>query len=176
MIGLISAVLLFNNVPVFAQATTIMTDEHIVRIRSNCQGAHSILARVHANDAPTYINRNQTYFSISDKMMARLNSRLALNRYDATELVKTASEYNKVLTEFRSAYKRYDDSMAELLRMDCRKQPVSFYDKVIETREQRQKVNNAVGQLKSLIDEYRENVHAFQTLNAAQLKEETTNG
>lgn len=149
------------SMPAFAQSAG-MTDEHIARIKSNCQGALGTLGRIHANDAPLYINRNQTYFSISDKLMAHLNSRLTLNRYDATQLVKTASEYNTTLAKFRTAYKQYDDTMSELLRMDCRRQPVSFYDKVAETRAQRQKVNDAVRQLKSLIDQYRDGVTKFK--------------
>lgn len=147
--------------PAFAQSAG-MTDEHIARIKANCQDALSTLSRIHANDAPQYINSNQTYFSISDKLMARLNSRLTLNRYDATQLVKTASDYNLTLAKFRASYKQYDDTMSELLKIDCRRQPVSFYDKVGEAREQRQKVNDSVRQLKTLIDQYRENVNAFK--------------
>jgi predicted translin family RNA/ssDNA-binding protein len=59
--------------------------------------------------------------------------------------------------------------MAEVVRIDCRRQPVSFYDKVTETRAQRQKVNEAVRQLKSLIDQYREGVHTFQVQHVEQL-------
>ena len=157
---LILASFVLMSVSVSAQAG--MTDEHIARIKSNCQEALGTLSLIHANDAPMYINRNQTYFSISDKLMARLNSRLTLNRFDATELVKVASEYNETLAKFRSAYKQYDDTMSEVIRIDCRRQPVSFYDKVAETREQRAKVNEAVVRLKSLIDQYRDGVNAFK--------------
>lgn len=158
---LIAMSFVLTSVPALAQSQG-MTDEHIARIKSNCQDALGTLGRIHANDAPMYINRNQTYFSISDKLMARLNSRLTLNRYDATELVKVASKYNEVLSKFRTAYKQYDDTMAEALRIDCRRQPVSFYDKVAETRNARQKVNEAVGQLKAYIDQYREGVQQFK--------------
>ncbi len=158
------------SVPALAQQT-LLSDEHIERIKSNCQSALGTLARIHANDAPTYINRNQTYFSIGDKMMARLNGRLALNRYDAAQLVRTASDYNARLTKFRSTYRDYDTSMAEIIRIDCRKQPVGFYEKVAETRELREKVNDVSGQLKSLIEQYRNEVILFQADNSIQLKE-----
>lgn len=154
-------------VPALAQT---MTDEHVDRIKQNCGLALSTIGIIHANDAPIYINRNQTYFSISDKMMARLNSRLALNRYDATELVKTASEFNKALVQFRSAYKIYDDTMAELVRMDCSHAPVSFYDKVADAREQRQKVHDIVLMMQKLLVQYRDNVMKFKndTLTKSQ--------
>ena len=160
--AIVIATVAFIAVPTHAQETE-MTDDHIAHIKSNCPTALSTLARIHANDAPVYINHNQTYFSISDKLMAKLNSRLTLNRYDATGLVKTASNYNVQLTKFRTAYKDYDDTMADLLRMDCRLQPVSFYDKVADARAKRQKVNDIVTQMKALIDQYDQEVTTFKT-------------
>lgn len=169
LVALIATSFVLTSIPVSAQ-TVGMTDEHIARIKSNCQGALGTLSRIHANDAPMYINRNQTYFSISDKLMARLNSRLTLNRFDATQLVRISGEYNEALARFRTAYKQYDDTMSEVLRIDCRRQPVSFYDKVTETREQRKKVNDAVQQMKALIDQYRDNVQSFKIQHVDQLK------
>lgn len=160
--AIVIASVAFITVPTHAQEAE-MTDEHIARIKSNCPAALSTLARIHANDAPVYINRNQTYFSVSDKLMAKLNSRLTLNRYDATGLVKTASEYNAQLIKFRSAYKDYDDTMTDLLRMNCRLQPVSFYDRVADARAKRQKVNDIITQLKSLIDQYDQEVASFKS-------------
>lgn len=167
LVALVAATL---PLPLFAQQTGL-TDDHIDRIKSNCQAALGTLARIHANDAPLYINRNQTYFSISDKLMARLNGRLALNRFDATQLVRTASDYNDALADFRVAYRQYDNTMADLVRMDCRKQPVSFYDKVAETRALRQKVNDASARLETLIVQYRSEVTTFQKDNATILRE-----
>lgn len=168
LIGLVALVALLSALPTYAQEST-MTDEHIARIKSNCQSALGTLVRIHANDAPVYINRNQTYFSISDKLMARLNSRLTLNRYDATDLVKTASDYNTALNKFRSTYKQYDDSMSDLLHIDCTRQPVGFYDKVTEARLLRGQVNTLVQQLQMLIDQYEQQVEIFQTQHAVQL-------
>lgn len=170
LVSLVAAAAVLSVVPVFAQESAPMTDDHIARIKSNCQGALSTLARIHANDAPVYINNNQTYFSISDKMMARLNSRLTLNRFDASDMVKTASDFNDALDRFRSAYKSYDDTMSDVLRMDCQKQPVSFYDKVGEARNERQKVNDAITDLKNLIDQYRNDVKTFQDENQSGLR------
>ncbi len=157
-------------VPVYAQTTDTMTDAHISRIKSNCQVALATLSQIHANDAPIYINRNQTYFSISDKLMARLNSRLTLDRYDATQLVKISSDYNTALAKFRTVYKQYDDIMAAVVHMDCNRQPVSFYDKVGSARIARQKVHDTVVQMTAYIDQYQSAVQAFQTLHASALE------
>lgn len=146
-----------------AQEPSVMTDEHIARIKSNCPGALSTLTRIHANDAPIFINRNQTYFSVSDKLMARLNSRLALNKYDTSQLSRISSDYNMLLTKLRATYKQYDDTMTDLLRINCRLQPVSFYDKVTAARELRGRVNTIVIKLKQSSDEYQQAVKDFKS-------------
>lgn len=164
-IGLAVVALVVGGVPAFAQATTTMTDQHIAKIRSNCQLARASLSQIHANDAPIYVNRNQTYFSIGDKMMATLNSRLSLNRYDASKLVKIASEYNGLVGTFRETYRDYDDAMTVAVATDCMKQPVGFYDRVNEAREARQKVHDIVVKLTNKLNEYRTEVQAFKTKN-----------
>jgi hypothetical protein len=160
----------FSVVPAAAQeASPIMTSEHIARIKENCSQAMAVLVQTHASDAPVYINRNQQYFSISDKLMAHLNSRLTLNRYDATQLVKTASDFNAALSRFRTDYKTYDDDMADLIKVDCNKTPVEFYDRVADARAERGKVHDDVDRLNTLIDQYSGNVSDFSLKHAAQL-------
>lgn len=164
-IGLIVGVIALGSaiaVTAHAQETPTMTDEHITRIKSNCPGALSTLTRIHANDAPIFINRNQAYFSVGDKLMGRLNSRLALNRYDTTLLTKITNDYNAQLIKLRTTYKQYDDTMADLLRINCRLQPVSFYDKVASARELRSKVNAIIIKLKEDTDEYQQAVKDFK--------------
>lgn len=161
--GLLFATFCLSTVPVLAQSAEPMTDEHIALIKSNCNVARATLSRIHANDAPIYINRNQTYYSISDKLMARLNSRLTLNRFDAADLVKTASTFNTELSKFRSTYKEYNDLITDAIHMDCKKQPVSFYDKVGDAREAREKVNTVTVHMSELINQYSDQVEAFKT-------------
>lgn len=159
------AILLGTTMPAFAQTATTMTDEHIAKIRSNCQLARASLSQIHANDAPTYVNRNQTYFSIGDKMMATLNGRLSLNRYDASELVKTASEYNDLVSQFRDTYRKYNDAMSDAIGTDCAKQPVGFYDKVAGARDARQKLHDVIVKLTDTLNDYKSQVRAFSTKN-----------
>ncbi len=154
-------VVFLSAVSVYAQSS-IMTDSHIAKIKTNCTLALGIVGRIHVNDAPQFINSNQTYYSIGDKLMAHLNSRLTLNKYDASKLVKTASDYNVALSKFRSVYKTYEETMSELVRTDCLRAPVTFYDKVATAREQRVKVHDAVVRLHQLLKQYRVDVKTFK--------------
>lgn len=158
------------SLPVHAQETPALTDDHITRIQTNCQSAIATLNQIHANDTPVYINRNQAYFSISDKLIARLNSRLALNRYDTAPLVKIANEYNAELAKFRVAYKQYDTAMADLVKRNCSRQPVAFYDTVAEARKQRAAVHAVIAKLHTIIEQYRTAVDTFETQNETQLR------
>ncbi len=156
--------------PVYAQESQSLTDDHITRIKTNCQSAIATLDQIHANDAPVYINRNQAYFSISDKLIARLNSRLALNRFDTSTLVSIASDYNTELTHFRAAYKKYDTAMAELVKRNCSRQPVAFYDAVADVRKLREEVHSSISRLHGYIDQYRSAVNTFETQHDSQLR------
>lgn len=138
-----------------------MTEAHIERIRANCVEAQSVLRRLHASDGLLRVNRGQLYELISTKLMAPMNSRVALNRLDGLGMVSITAEYERQLDAFRLRYKEYEESMSATLEIDCTNQPVAFYDKVSETREKRQKVNDATNVLHEAIGEYRQAFEEF---------------
>lgn len=168
--GFAIAIGVFAGMSAHAQEVPVLTDDHISRIQTNCQPTLATLSQIHANDTPVYINRNQAYFSISDKLIARLNSRLALNRYDTTPLVKLANEYNNELAKFRAAYKQYDTAMADLVKRNCIKQPVGFYDTVTDVRKQREAVHVVIAKLHAIITQYRTAIDAFESEHESQLR------
>lgn len=146
---------------VAAQEGQPMTDAHVERIQANCNDAQTTLQQLHASDGPLRVNRGQAYDSISTKLMTRLNSRLALNKLDGSALVKITSQYDKALSSFRSDYKLYDNQMGATLAIDCRKQPVAFYDSVAKARKLREAVHNDVTEMHRLIGEYQKAFDAF---------------
>lgn len=139
---------------VHAQSTP-MTEAHIEKIRANCQTARSALSRVHASDGVLRVNLGPLYESISTKLMAPFNSRVALNKYDGAKLVEQTASYEKQLNDFRTDYKAYEESMSRTLRINCQNEPVAFYDSVAETREKRRLVNQRTMQLQKTIQEYK---------------------
>lgn len=144
-----------------AQAEPPMTEAHIARIRSNCVEAQSTLSQIHASDALLRVNRGQLYESISTKLMAPLNSRIALNRLDGSSLVATTVEYVAALDTFRSDYQTYEQSLSAVLQMNCVNQPVAFYDGVRAARDGRTKVYKDILALQQLIDKYKAGFEAF---------------
>lgn len=164
---LITLSLVFSASYAQAQEPGIST-EHRDYIAANCQPVKSTLARLHTNDGPTYVNRNQTYFSISDKLISRFNGRLALSSYDMTQFSRLARDYNAALSSFRIAFGKYDDTMKALLKIDCSKQPEQFYTAVAAAREQRGQLHEAVARINTMITQYGQAVTALDE----QLKED----
>jgi len=114
-----------------------MTEAHIERIRSHCVEAQSSLRQVHASDALLRVNRGQLYESISTKLMAPLDSRIAASKQDGGKLAETAATYERQLAEFRANYQTYEEAMSKTLQINCTNQPVAFYDSVADTRNKR---------------------------------------
>jgi hypothetical protein len=140
-----------------------LTGEHKRQIASNCTSAKASLQRLHQSDASLRVNRGQVYEFISTKLMARLNSRLALNRLDSGDLVEITAKYETALNDFRNVYQTYEEQLKSTLRTDCAENPEQFYHQVLDTREKRQAINETVEKLSQYIDEY---YAAFDAFNA----------
>ncbi len=145
-----------------ARAQSIpMTEAHIQRIRANCVDAQSVLSQLHASDALLRVNRGQLYESISTKLMAPFNSRVALNKFDGSKLVAQSATYETQLNEFRSSYKTYEEAMSKTLRINCTNEPVAFYDSVADARAKRQQVHQTIVTLQKTIQSYKAEFEDF---------------
>jgi hypothetical protein len=145
--------------------STPMTEDHIQRIKANCVDAQSVLTQLHASDALLRVNRGQLYESISSKLMAPFNSRVALNKFDGSKLLEQSAAYENQLNDFRSSYKAYEESMSKTLRINCTNEPVAFYDSVADARAKRQQVHQTIIALQKTIQNYKTEFENF----AAQL-------
>lgn len=140
----------------------ILNDEQISLIKTNCMDVQSTLERVHASDALARVNLGQRYETISTKLMAPLNSRVALNRLDNVELTKTTADFNAEVDNFRSLYQQYEQTMLRAIQINCTNQPVSFYDTITLARNHRTSVHESVAKLTSLLTQYGTQFEAFK--------------
>jgi hypothetical protein len=143
------------------QAQTVISDEHLARIRSNCVESQASLRQIHASDALLRVNRGQLYELISTKLMAPFNSRISLNKLDGVMLVSTAVQYEQDLDTFRAAYKQYEGTMSRVLTINCIAQPAEFYIGVEDTRNKRNQVHDSVIILQKTIEQYRSEFEVF---------------
>lgn len=159
---LLAAVAVLATTHVSAQQSLPMTNEHIQRIKDNCRAANRTLGQLHASDALLRVNRGQLYDHISTKLMARMNSRLALNRLDASNLVAVTANFDRTLGEFRTRYKAYEEQLSATIKLDCKEKPAQFYNAVQESRELRAKVHESVRTLGEYIVEYEQKFDEFR--------------
>ncbi len=144
--------------PVSSQSLT--TDE-IEMIRQQCSSKQEALSRLNASDGVLRVNRGQLYESISTRLMARFNSRVASSRLDGGDLFSIVASYESGLSDFRERYIDYERALSEAMRINCSNQPEQFNDKVAEARRLRKLVHEEVVNLHSHIDDYRDAFESF---------------
>jgi len=160
----IAAAIALTVLPVAHADSSTMDDAHANRIRANCLNAQTTLNRLHANDALLRANRGELYESISNKLMATLNSRIAINQLDGSKLSQITVAYNQTLDTFRADYIAYEEQLSSAMKIDCTKQPVAFYDAVNDARTKRNAVHASILTLNHQISDYST---AFDEFSAA---------
>ena len=154
--------------PAYAEPAAPLSNDQLTQIKQNCVRVKSTLRRIHANDGLVRVNQGQQYEVIATRLMAPLNSRIALNRLDGVELAKTTVEYNTQLTAFRS---EYEEKLSELLRIDCTDQPVEFYYRIKPVREHRKRVADVALRLNQLLSQYGSQFDVFYSKQFPAKKE-----
>ncbi|MBM3210552.1 hypothetical protein FJZ39_04420 [Candidatus Saccharibacteria bacterium] len=141
-----------SEVPIEAGA---LSAEKQAKITQDCTRLQATLTQLNANDALTRVNVGQDYEVVASRLMAPFNSRVALNRLDSVQLATITSRYETARQAFSSRYQIYDQSLRSLQQIDCTSEPAEFYAELLTARESRRAVNESVGALNGLIDEYR---------------------
>ncbi len=131
-----------------------ITDAQINRIKSNCVSVKNTLNQLHVSDALLRVNRGQAYLSMTTKLMTRFNSRVDSNNLNSKNLVSVTNNYNNALNNYVADYISYEEQLSAALKIDCTKEPVTFYDAVASARTKRTQVHSDVVILHQLIDEY----------------------
>ncbi len=151
---------------------TTLSNAQLALIRTNCVAIHSTLDRIHANDALSRVNLGREYETISTKLMAPMNSRIALNNLDGSDVTKTTADFNNQLEKFRSAYQTYEQTMTRALETECAKNPADLYKTIEHARIDRGNVRATVVELSILIAQYKIQLKVVQQ----QAKKTTSQG
>lgn len=143
------------------QSPLILDDAQISHIRTRCVDVQSFLSRLRANDGLRRVNLGQQYETISTRLMAPMNSRIALNKLDGVELTQTAVDFNTKLDVFRESYRDYEKALTSTIDMKCKDQPVTFYDSVMTARTKRVAVKQSMAELSALLQQYNSQFDQF---------------
>lgn len=143
------------------RAETSLTESQIDIIRTNCVNAQVNIQLIQENDRIARINRGYLYDSTL-KLMTSLNSRIALNNLNAPDMISITSNFQKKLDEFRSNYNNYDDTMKELVTIDCRNRPVQYSDLLESARQNRAVLERRVVEFEEQLDSYQDNLNGIK--------------
>ena len=132
--------------------------------------AQSTLNRIHANDALSRVHLGQEYETISTKFMAPMNSRMALAKLDNVALTRTTVDFNTKLSDFRTLYQQYEETMLRTIQTKCVDQPEEFYSSLLQAQSDRSAVRQSVAGLANLVTQYKQQVDALrnQAISASQ--------
>ncbi len=143
-----------------------ISDAQLQQIKQNCKQAQSELQRLQTTDVATRVNRGRIYESLLNNLIAPFNSRVSLNRSDASILTTTTTAISQKFTDFKNDYVTYSDLLARTLSVDCESNPSSFYNLLVATRTARTAVATDVTDLNGLLDSY---TSAYGTLRTTIL-------
>ncbi len=144
------------------QSSLFLTDDQINQIRSNCLDVQSTLQRIHSADALARFNLGQQYNIISTKLIAPMNGRVALNKLDGVAMAQTSVDFNHEIDQFSSMYQQYEETMQRALQINCKDQPVSFFDTLNLARDHRAAVRASVDKINKLLKQYRAQFEALR--------------
>lgn len=151
--------------PVLAQTLQPSGATPVDRLQARCDAIRPVLRRLHTSDALLRVNIGQSYTVISQRLIARLNSRLALNRVDNArllELTAIAGRLETARTAFAHAYGEYENAIATLVRIDCRQRSTEFYQQLLIARDARHKLAKSVQSMNETVSDYQVSVEALR--------------
>ena len=149
--------------PVIAQEMIPATgDTPVDRLQASCDTILGVLRRLHTSDSLLRVNIGQTYNGISVRLMARLNSRLALNRIDSTRFVEIAGQFDQQREDFSRFYSEYEAALSSLTKVDCKSRPTEFYAGLISARDARSRLATTVQSMNDSVSDYQVEVERLK--------------
>lgn len=166
ILGVFTFIFALSSVPVNAAQVSSLSDQQIEIIRANCATSQVILQQLQQSDVATRISRGRDYEQLL-KLMAIFNSRVVLNKLEATELTTTTGDFERQFRAFQRDYVTYSDQLSRTISMRCSEQPVTFYDALSEVRQDRQTLAEEVARMDVLLDRYQGHLDALGSKVAA---------
>lgn len=120
-------------------------------ISENCDKIKETLRTVQHQDSRTRVYLGRYYETILSKYITPLNVRLVENNMLSSELMDSQDSFTKMRSSFIIDYIEYQKRLEELVAMDCKTEPKSFYEKLVKVRESRKVVESDTVELKELI-------------------------
>ena len=131
-------------------------------VRAHCDVIRSSLKDLQKTDSKIRVYLGRYYDNILIGLIKPLNLRLMDNDLSDISLINNQNDFNEAQTKFKGDYIEYQKSLEELVAMDCKTEPVAFYDKLKEVRERRGVANDDALRIKEIAGEQVDLVKALE--------------
>ncbi|MBQ6130469.1 hypothetical protein IJI72_02145 [Candidatus Saccharibacteria bacterium] len=121
----------------------------ISSISENCGSIRNSLKAVQRSDSRARTYFGAIYETVSSKYLTPLNLRLVKNNLSSVDLINLQSSLADSRTAFSTDFIAYSKSLEELITIDCRLEPETFYEKLQTTRQLRAAVAEDMQKLNS---------------------------
>ncbi len=138
--------------PVMA-AETAITEEQKNTILNHCDTIKDNLRKVQREDSRARVYLGRYYETILSKFITPLNLRLVENNMSDVKLIDNQTNFAARRTGFVNDYISYQQALEEVVNIDCKAEPVKFYEKLKVAQERRKNVNKDVTKMRALTDE-----------------------
>ena len=125
-----------------------------VAIVENCEQIRDDLRTIQKSDAKLRVHLGSRYEMILSRFIMPLNMRLVENNLSNAKLVENQNKFADAKTLFNNDYIVYQQSLEELVAMDCKKEPSEFYEKLVKVRQKRKVMERDVLSIRTLISQH----------------------
>lgn len=125
-----------------------ITDAQKNVIQDHCDAIKDSLKYLQRADSRARVYLGRYYETILGNFITPLNIRLIENNISNTKLLENQTNFAARRERFVSDFITYQQSLEELLNVNCKNEPEKFYEKLISAREKRASVNRDVTRLR----------------------------
>ena len=136
--------------PTFA-AETKLSNSQSITISESCSSIRQKLKNIQRTDSRTRTYFGAIYETVSSKFLKPLNLRLVNNDLANSTTLELQTSLVDARVAFSDDFISYSKSLEELITIDCRLEPETFYQKLLETRKKRATVASDVKKLNELL-------------------------
>lgn len=138
----------------------------------DCLDVKMKLSAVHQQDGLLRVNAGAAFNDISERLIARFNSKVASENLDGPDLISNAASVREDRQEFDDNYQRYEKAMNQLLKSDCQSRQGQFYQELQAVQQMRSDVYGSMNRTNQSIDNY---FTAFEKFKQEYLRDQEEN-
>ena len=125
------------------------SQDKLDNISQNCGSIRQSLKLLQRSDSYARTYFGAIYETVSSKYIIPLNLHLVKDDLSSVPLINLQTSLSSARSDFSTDFISYSKSLEELISIDCRLEPESFYKKLISTRDKRKLVASDVESINS---------------------------